>query len=224
VILSDRQEAGRRLAESLDFLRAEATRGNVVVLAVPRGGVVVGYEIARALKVPLDVCVTRKIGAPGNPELAVGAVGVAGDVVLDEGLISNLRISRAYLEAEIARQRQEIARQLALYRGRRPPPDLRDKIAVLTDDGVATGSTIHAAIRGLQPQPLRQLVLALPVGPPDALARLEREVDRLVYLQAPEPFWAVGAFYAVFRQISDKEVTGLLESASEAGDTDQVAS
>lgn len=215
MIFRDRQEAGRSLAEALAFLGAEAAAGDVVVLAIPRGGVAVGYEIARALNAPLDVYVTRKVGAPGNPELAIGAVASSSDVVLDEGLIRALRIPRAYVEAEIARQREEIARRVSIYRGDRPPVSLSDKIAVLTDDGVATGSTVLAAIRGLRPQPLRQLVLALPVGSPDTLARLEREVDRLVYLQAPEPFWAVGAFYAIFDQTSDEQVTQLLDKAWE---------
>jgi putative phosphoribosyl transferase len=217
MLFHDRREAGRLLAESLDFLRSEAAAGNVVVLAVPRGGVVVGYEVARALEAPLEVYVTRKVGAPDNPELAIGAVASSGDVVLDEALIRDLGIPPSYVEAEIARQCEEIARRLSLYRGARLPLDLGDKIVVLTDDGVATGSTILAAIRGLQSRPLRQLVLALPVGPPDTLARLEQEVDRLVYLHAPESFWAVGAFYSVFHQVSDEEVTVLLEKASGTG-------
>lgn len=217
MIFRDRQEAGRLLAKSLDFLGSEAKAGHVVVLAVPRGGVVVGYEIARALNAPLDVYVTRKVGAPGNPELAIGAVASVGNVVLDERLISDLRIPHSHVDAEISRQREEIARRVVVYRGHRPPLDLADKIAILTDDGVATGSTILAAIRGLRHQPLRQLVLALPVGPPDTLARLEREVDRLICLHASEAFWAVGAFYAIFSQTSDKEVTQLLDEARRFG-------
>jgi putative phosphoribosyl transferase len=210
----DRHEAGRLLARSLDFLRPEAEAGNVIVLSIPRGGVVVGYEIACALNTPLEVHVTCKIGAPGNPELAIGAVDSAGDVMLDEGLIRDLQIPRSHVEAEIAQQREEVARRLAVYRGNRPVLPVQDRIVVLTDDGVATGSTILAAIRGLRLQPLRQLVLALPVGPPDTLARLGREVDRLVYLYAPEPFWAVGAFYHAFRQTTDAEVVQLLDRAS----------
>jgi putative phosphoribosyl transferase len=213
MIFRDRCQAGRLLAEALEFLRPEAAAGGVVVLAVPRGGVVVGYEIARALGAPMDVYVTRKIGAPGNPELAIGAVASAGDVVLDKGLIRDLHIPRAYVEAEIARQRDEIARRLVAYRINRPPLAVQDKTVILTDDGIATGSTILAAIQGLRLQVLRQLVLALPVGPPDTLARLKREVDRLVYLHAPEPFWAVGAFYHAFKQTTDEEVIQLLDRA-----------
>jgi len=219
MIFRDRQEAGRLLAESLNVFQGEAKIGRLVVLGVPRGGVVIGYEIARALNAPLDVYVTRKVGAPGNQELAIGAVASSGDTVLDEGLILSLRIPRSYVDAEIARQREEIARQVTIYRGSRPSLDLSDKGVILTDDGVATGSTILAAVRGLRQQPLRQLILALPVGPPDTLARLEEEVDRLVYLRAPEPFWAVGAFYTLFDQISDKEVNRLLEQARSIRDT-----
>lgn len=217
MIFRDRQEAGRLLAKSLDFVRHEAAAGNVVVLAIPRGGVVVGYEIARALNAPLDVYVTRKVGAPGNPELAIGAVASVGAVVLDERLVHDLRIPRSYVDAEIDRQRKEIARQIASYQARCPPPALSGKTAILTDDGVATGSTILAAIRGLRQQPLHQLVLALPVGPPDTLARLKREVDRLICLHTTEAFWAVGAFYAVFDQTSDREVTQLLDDARRFG-------
>lgn len=213
MLFRDRREAGWLLAESLDFLRDEVEAGNVVVLAVPRGGVAVGYEIASALNAPLDVYVTRKVGAPGNPELAIGAVASSGDVVLDEELIHDLRIPRSYVDAEIARQRGEIARRVTVYRGDRPPLSLSDKVVVLVDDGVATGSTILASVRGLQQQLLRQLILALPVGPPDTFARLEREVDRLVYLHAPAPFWAVGAFYVVFDQTPDEKVTHLLDKA-----------
>jgi putative phosphoribosyl transferase len=148
MLFCDRREAGRLLADSLGFLRDDAAVGNVVVLVVPRGGVVVGYEIAHALNATLDVYVTRKIGAPGNPELAIGAVASSGDIVLDQELILNLRIPRSYVDTEIARQRKEIARRVAAYRGCRPSPDLSDKIVILTDDGVATGSTILAAIRG----------------------------------------------------------------------------
>jgi len=214
MLFRDRQEAGQLLAESLGFLRDEVATGNVIVLAVPRGGVVVGYEIARLLDAPLDVYVTRKVGAPGNPELAIGAVASSGDVVLDEGLVRDLRVPRSYVDVEVARQREEIDRRLAVYRGSRPPLSLSDKIVILTDDGVATGSTILAAIWGLRQQPLRQLILALPLGPPDTLARLEREVDRLICLHAPEPFWAVGAFYRIFSQTSDEEVTQLLDKVS----------
>ncbi len=209
----DRQDAGQQLAEKLAFLKG---RDDLIVLGVPRGGVVVGYYVAQALGCPLDVYITRKIGAPFNPELAIGAVASSGDVVLDEDLIARMGVSEEYLKEEIARQQREIERRLAAYRGNRPPPDLMDKIVILTDDGVATGATILASIRALKKQPLAELILAVPVGPPDTIKRLGREVDRLICLFTPRLFWAVGAFYTVFDQTSDAEVKRLLEASEKS--------
>jgi putative phosphoribosyl transferase len=204
----DRHEAGRLLAEKLTFLR---DRENLIVLGVPRGGVVVAYELARGLDAPLDVYITRKIGAPYNPELAIGAVASDGTVVLDEELVTRLGIPQDYVEAETARQKAEIERRLAEYRGERPPLLIIDRTVVLTDDGVATGATILATIRALMAQRPAQLILALPVGPPDTIARLKKEVDELICLSTPRLFWAVGAFYIDFSQTSDEEVKSLLE-------------
>lgn len=204
----DRREAGRLLVEKLAFLRG---RENLIVLGVPRGGVVVAYEIARALDAPLDVYITRKIGAPYNPELAIGAVASDGTVFLDEGLVNRLGIPQEYVEAETARQRAEIERRLVEYRGGRPPLVITDRTVVLTDDGVATGATILATIRALVAQNPAELILALPVGPPDTVARLKKEVDELICLSTPRLFWAVGAFYVDFSQTSDEEVKSLLE-------------
>lgn len=204
----DRREAGRLLVEKLAFLRG---RENLIVLGVPRGGVVVAYEIARALDAPLDVYITRKIGAPYNPELAIGAVASDGTVFLDQGLVNRLGIPQEYVEAETARQRAEIERRLVEYRGGRPPLVITDRTVVLTDDGVATGATILATIRALMAQNPAELILALPVGPPDTVARLKKEVDELICLSTPRLFWAVGAFYVDFSQTSDEEVKSLLE-------------
>ncbi len=217
----DRREAGRLLARELDFLRG---RENLIVLGVPRGGVVVAYEIARALDALLDVYITRKIGAPYNPELAIGAVASDGTVILDKELVTRLGISQDYVEAETARQRAEIERRLTEYRGERPPLLIADRTVVLTDDGVATGATILATIRALVAQDPAELILALPVGPPDTIARLRKEVDELICLSVPRLFWAVGAFYIDFSQTSDEEVKSLLEErqaqagSSEASD------
>jgi putative phosphoribosyl transferase len=206
----DRREAGRLLVEKLAFLRG---RENLIVLGVPRGGVVVAYEIARALDAPLDVYITRKIGAPYNPELAIGAVASDGTVFLDEGLVNRLGIPQEYVEAETARQRAEIERRLVEYRGGRPPLVITDRTVVLTDDGVATGATILATIRALVAQNPAELILAIPVGPPDTVARLKKEVDELICLSTPRLFWAVGAFYIDFSQTSDEEVKSLLEES-----------
>ena len=204
----DRREAGQLLAERLQFLQG---RENLLVLGIPRGGVVVAAEVARALNAPLDVFIARKLGAPHNPELAVGAVASSGKVVLDEHLIAALRVPESYLEAEIERQRAEIQRRMRAYRGSRPPPDFKDKIVILTDDGVATGATMRAAIQALKETDLQELIVALPVGPPDTVQELANMVDRMVCLHTPAFFWAVGGFYEDFSQTSDQEVIRLLQ-------------
>ena len=158
----NRREAGKLLAEELATLKG---REDVIVLAIPRGGVVVGYEVARALHVPLDIYVTRKIGAPGNPELALGAVASDGTVVLDEEAIERMGVPSRYIETERAYQQEEIERRLARYRGERPPPQLSGKTVILTDDGIATGATTLAAIRALKQAQLSRLILAIPVAP-----------------------------------------------------------
>ena len=203
----DRCEAGQLLAERLASLKG--CQG-VLVLGIPRGGVVVAAEIARSLGAPLDVFIARKLGAPHNPELAVGAVAGSGEVVLDERLITALGVPQSYLETEIARQRAEIERRMRVYRGDRTVPQFAGKTVVLSDDGVATGATMRAAIQALRRMDLRELIAALPVGAPDAVRELSDMVDRMVCLHVPTPFWAVGAFYVDFSQTSDEEVIQLL--------------
>ena len=216
MLFADRTDAGRRLADALLFLKG---RPDLLILGVPRGGVVVGAEIARALQAPLDVVIARKIGAPGNPELAIGAVAADGTTVLDESLVAQLGVSQDYIEMTTERERAEIERRLRAYRGDRPPPEVTGKTAVVADDGVATGATTLAAIRSLRKQEPRELILAVPVGPPDTVEMLSREVDRAVVLSTPEPFWAVGAFYRRFEQTTDQQVVDLLrETAAETGE------
>jgi len=206
----DRREAGQLLAQALAFLKGKE---DVIVLGIPRGGVVVAAEVAVAIGAPLDVYITRKIGAPYNPELAIGAIASSGDVVLDEGLIGSLGVSPEYVQDETERQRREIERRLKKYRGNRPAQKLEGKTVLLIDDGIATGATTLAAIRALRKQKPAELILAVPVGPPDAVARLSEEVDKLVCLDTPPLFWAVGAFYAIFDQTSDEEVMRLLRES-----------
>jgi len=203
----NREEAGRLLAERLADLKGAP---DVVVLGVPRGGVLVAAEIARALAAPLDVYITRKLGAPGNPELAIGAVAEDGTLVLDPETITMLNVSEAYLERERQRQQEEIRRRAARYRGGRPPLSLAQKRVILVDDGVATGKTLEATIQALRHQPVQALILAVPVGPPSTIARLRPLVDRLEVLETPELFWAVGMFYEDFHQVSDAEVEACL--------------
>jgi putative phosphoribosyl transferase len=214
----DRHEAGQLLAKELAALRG---RKDVIVLGVPRGGVVVAYEVAKALGAPLDVYITRKIGAPYNPELAIGAVASDGTLVLDHDLIERIGVPDSYVQQETARQRQEIKRRLAAYRGSRPEADLHGRTVVLVDDGVATGATILASLRAIKACQPAQLILAVPVGPEDTIQVLASEADQVVCLYTPDLFWAVGAFYAVFDQTSDAEVIQLLQEPERPTPTHQ---
>jgi putative phosphoribosyl transferase len=204
MIFADRRDAGHRLAAALVHLRDQ----HPFVLAVPRGGVVVAREVADALHAPIDVIVPRKLRAPFNPELAIGAVAEGGAVYVEEEIAYGA--SQSYLDAEVAAQRQEIARRVEAYRGGRPLPRLDGRTAVVVDDGIATGATLVAALRAARGLGPARLVAAVPVAPPEAVARLAREADEVVCLAAPEAFHAVGQFYDDFRQVEDEEVIALL--------------
>jgi len=211
MLFADRTEAGRKLGERLaDDLGKDAA---AVVLGIARGGVVVAAEVADCLGAPLDIVVPRKVGAPFNPELGLGAVA-PGVQVLDEYLIRELGVTREYLDAEIAAQEREIARREEAYRGGRPPVEVRDRVAIVVDDGVATGGTAVAAVRWTKAQGAKEVVLAVPVAPPQAEALLEREADRFVALVTPEPFHAVGQWYRDFDQVSDEGVVAILGRAT----------
>lgn len=207
-MFEDRAEAGRRLAEALAHLEGE----NAVVLSIPRGGVEVGAEVARALGWPLDIVIPRKVRAPGNQELGLGAVA-PGVRVLDERMVRSLGVSPEYLEREIAFEEEEIRRRSEAYRAGRGPFDLREKVAVIVDDGVATGGTAMAALRWARAQGASRVILAVPVAPVEAVANLAKEADEVVCLATPEPFYAVGQWYARFPQTSDQEVIRQLEEA-----------
>lgn len=202
----DRREAGRHLAEALK----EFKNRDVIVLAIPRGGVVVGDEVATALNVLLDIVVPRKIGAPFNPELAIGAIAADGSKVLDQDLIQRLDVSEKYLKGEIERQTEEIKRRMSEYRGDRPPLKIEGKTLILVDDGVATGATTLAAIKYLRNMKPAQIILAIPVGPPETVEKLRKEVDRLICLSGPSLFYAVGQFYEQFEQTTDAEVIEIM--------------
>jgi putative phosphoribosyl transferase len=205
----DRQDAGRRLAERLAPLR----RDDPVVVGLPRGGVPVAFEVATAFGAPLDVIVVRKLGVPVQPELAMGAIGEEGVLVLNAELVRALGLERDEVEAVVAREEAELGRRLDLYRGERPPVPVRDRTVILIDDGIATGSTALAAARVLRERGAKRVVLAVPVGPPDAARRFGSEVDDFVCLEAPEWFFAVGGCYERFGQTTDEEVRDLLERA-----------
>ena len=201
----DRAEAGERLAEALVASVLEPA----VILGVPRGGVLVAAPVALALRAPLDVVVPRKLRAPGNPELGIGAVA-PGVRVLDEDLVRRLRVDEAYLEREVAIQHEEVARRTDAYRGGRPPAALEGRIAVVVDDGVATGGTAVAALRWAREAGAARVVFAAPVGPAAVLSRLSREADEVVLLHAPTAFHAVGEWYERFDQATDDEVRAAL--------------
>jgi putative phosphoribosyl transferase len=207
---ADRREAGRELGRAL---AADGVGPDAVVLGIPRGGVVVAAEVARELGAPLDVVVPRKVGAPGNPELGLGAVA-PGVRVLDERLVRDLGVDEEYLEREIAAQEREIARREAAYRDGRPPLDVRGRTAVIVDDGVATGGTAMAACRWARAAGAREVVLAVPVAPRQSVRALSAECDRFVALATPEPFYAVGQWYRDFDQVDDAEVVALLTEAA----------
>ena len=204
MIFADRQDAGERLAQALRHLEA-----NALVLAIPRGGVIVGEVVARELNVPLDVVVPRKVGAPGNPELAIGAVA-PGIRVLDPRMVRALGVSERYLEHEIATQEAEIERRQQAYRGGRPPQPVPGHVAVVVDDGVATGSTAVAALRWARAEGADRVVLAVPVAPPQTIERLRAEADEVVALETPQPFLAVGEWYRDFDQTTDEQVVSAL--------------
>lgn len=204
MIFADRQDAGERLAQALRHLEA-----NALVLAIPRGGVIVGDVVARELGVPLDVVVPRKVGAPGNPELAIGAVA-PGIRVLDTRMVRALGVSERYLEREIATQEAEIERRQQVYRGGRPSQPVSGRVAIVVDDGVATGSTAVAALRWARAQGAERVVLAVPVAPPQTIDRLRVEADEVVALETPQPFLAVGEWYRDFDQTTDEQVVSAL--------------
>jgi putative phosphoribosyl transferase len=207
----NRREAGSLLAGKL---AAYANRPDGLVLALPRGGVPVAYEVARALGAPLDVFLVRKLGLPGHQELAMGAVATGGVRVINKLVVRALRIPQELIDAVAAREEEELARQERLYRGDRPPPDIRGRTVILVDDGLATGATMLAAVKALRQQQPARLVVAAPVASRQTCEQLQPEVDDIVCAVTPEPFYAVGLWYGDFSQTTDEEVHDLLERAA----------
>lgn len=215
----DRTEAGKALAVQL---QRYANRPDVVVLGLPRGGVPVAYEVARALNAPLDICLVRKLGVPSHTELAMGAIASGGVRVLNYDVISWLGISGKTIDEVAARELKELQRRDRVYRGERSQPDVRDRTVILVDDGIATGSTIRAAISVLKPQKPARLIIAVPVAPPSTCNELRAEVDEVVCLLAPDAFYAIGLWYENFSQTTDAEVSQLL-ARSPVGNQPSVA-
>lgn len=208
--LRDRADAGRQLAERLSTYRNDP---NAIVLALPRGGVPVAYEVARALALPLDVYLVRKLGVPGHEELAMGAIASGGTCVLDEATIASTGTSRADVADAIARERAEMKRRELRYRGDVPEPDLHGKTVIVVDDGIATGASMRAVVEALRRREPRRIVVAVPVASSESVSALERVADAIVCIAMPEPFYAVGLYYADFRQLEDDDVTRLLTAA-----------
>uniref|UniRef100_A0A832H6W2 Phosphoribosyltransferase n=1 Tax=Oscillatoriales cyanobacterium SpSt-402 TaxID=2282168 RepID=A0A832H6W2_9CYAN len=207
----NRTEAGRLLAEQL---KPYANRPKVVVLGLPRGGVPVAYEVATALQAPLDICLVRKLGVPGHRELAMGAIASGGVRVLNYDVISWLGISSKTIDHVAAAELKELQRRDRAYRGDRPQPDIHDHTVILIDDGIATGSTMRAAISVLKTQQPAHLVVAVPVAPPKVCDELQAEVNDVVCLMTPEAFYAIGIWYEDFSQTTDTEVRELLARES----------
>jgi putative phosphoribosyl transferase len=200
VIFSDREEAGRKLGEAL------GPRPGALILGIPRGGVVIARAVAAITGGEFDVIVPRKLGAPMNPELGIGAVAADGTTVLDQRLVNALGVSEQYIAKEVARQIEEIQRRVDLYRRNRPPLEVGGRDCVVVDDGVATGGTAEVALRSCKARGAAKVTLAVPVAPEESLERLRAACDEVVCLETPSPFAAVGQWYASFPQVSDEEV------------------
>jgi putative phosphoribosyl transferase len=204
----DRTEAGQRLATQLT---AYANRSDVLVLGLPRGGVPVAYEVAKALSVPLDICLVRKLGVPSHPELAMGAIASSDRRVLNWEVIDWLNIPPETIEKVTAAETKELQRRSQLYRGDRPPPEITNRTVIVVDDGLATGSTMRAAIATLRIQQSKHLIVAVPLAPASVCRSLQSQVDQVICLLTPEPFSAIGAWYDDFSQTPDQVVRDLLE-------------
>ncbi|MHC4183494.1 MAG: phosphoribosyltransferase [Planctomycetota bacterium] len=207
VFFEDRTEAGKMLAAKLE----KFSDGRTMILAIPRGGVVVGYEIAKKIHAPMDIIVPRKLRAPYQPEFAIGAITEDGNIVLDEKTITLLNISSDYIKMESQRQKTEIDRRLRVYKGESKIPDLTGLDVIVVDDGIATGATMKAALISVRKRGAKSIILATPVASLNALRMLEQEADKTISLFTPQHFYAIGQFYRNFEQTSDQEVKELLK-------------
>jgi len=212
MIFKDRADAGRKLAAQLTRY---ADRPDVLVLALPRGGVPVAYEVAKALNAPLDIFLVRKLGVPGHEELAMGAIATGGVRVVNDDLVSYLGIPDEVIDSIAATEQRELERREQAYRDGRPPPDARDRVVILIDDGLATGSTMRAAAASLRLQKPARIVVAVPVSSPETCEEFRSEVDEIVCAVTPQHFQGVGPWYDNFSQTSDEEVRELLKRATQ---------
>ncbi|HYF84781.1 MAG TPA: phosphoribosyltransferase family protein [Clostridia bacterium] len=205
-MFTDRKDAGRKLLKELERFRSE----NPLILAVPRGGVVIAHEMIKELALEWDLIIPRKIGAPHNKEVAIGAVSYDGSYFTDEGYVDMLGVSNRYIEEEAAFQLDEIKRRMREYRGTDDFPNVKDRTVIIVDDGIATGFTILAAIKSIKKQGANKVIVAVPVAPRDTVEKLSREVDEVICLEVPEEFYAVGMHYKNFSEVSDEEVAEII--------------
>ncbi len=208
-VFQNRKEAGRKLADKLAKYTDEK---DIIVLALPRGGVAIGIEIAKKIGASLDVIITRKIHFPREPEIAIGAIAENGKVALNDQIVKSYNIPQSYLDEEICIQKAEIERRLIAYRGGKKLAFIKDKIIILVDDGVATGFTIIAAINALKEEGIKKLIVAVPVSPQDTFLKLKSLVDEIICLEIPEDFLAIGNYYSKFKQLTDEEVKQLIQN------------
>ena len=212
-MFKNREEAGELLAQELIQFRKDPS---AILLALPRGGVAVAYQLSLALHLALDVLITRKIGAPGNPEYALGAVSETGAVYWNREALLGLSLTERQLSAAVQAQQKEVTRRVALYRQGRPFPDLNDRTVILVDEGLATGATFFASVATARQGNPRRVIGAIPVGPRSTVEEARKLVDQLIVLRIPDPFYAVGNFYRDFEQVEDREVLQYLNLAEEA--------
>jgi len=205
-MFNDRKDAGRRLLKELERLQTE----NPLILAVPRGGVVIAHEMIKALALDWDLIIPRKIGAPHNKEVAIGAISYDGSYFTDEGYVDMLGVSSRYIEEEAAFQLDEIKRRMREYKGTDDFPKVRDRTVIIVDDGIATGFTLLAAIKSVKQQGASKVIIAVPVAPQDTVERLSKEVDEVICLEVPEEFYAVGMHYKNFPEVTDNEIAAIM--------------
>lgn len=210
-LFKDRRDAGKQLAQEL---LAYAGRSDMIVLALPRGGVPVAYEVARALNAPLDIFIVRKLGLPGHEELAIGAIASGGIRVLNHDIVQALKISQNIIDKVTRRELEELERREQAYRGERPPYNVRHRTVILIDDGLATGASMRAAVAALRAQNPSRIVVAVPTAAPETCEAFQPEVDEIICAMTPEPFYGVGRWYEDFSQTTDDEVRALLEEAA----------
>lgn len=208
MLFKDREQAGRQLAEKLQKYKGKDT----LILAIPRGGLVIGFALAKALGAPLDIIVTKKIGYPGDPEYAIGAVGPNKAVIVNEDAAKD--VPKEYIDEQVKEISAAINEKYRKYKGKVEIPNLKDKIVILTDDGVATGSTIKVSIELIKQQQPKKIVVAIPVGPPETIHEIAQQVDEIICLEQPTTFFAIGAFYDNFPQVEDEEAITYLKEAN----------